>query len=189
MAHIIEDMRYNSQRDNRIDPFKTCFPTSVSMTIRTLEQRKEKPRTEWQSTTLDDEMSVDIKNNMTKFQQITTKLAGKWAAKYNPRYVFKFWDWYIEDKAGYETDFLWKPSIEKIKSYIDKDLPVIVSTKLGGLKGHIVVICGYDDSDNMICNDPFGDANTKYKEHHGIKRTYSDFNSWFKGAALVAKPD
>lgn len=52
--------------------------------------------------------------------------------------------------------------------------PVILQTnKLGGLPGgHIILLIGMD-GDYYIVNDPYGDANTQYKEKNGKAVRYS----------------
>lgn len=52
--------------------------------------------------------------------------------------------------------------------------PVILGTrKLAGLPGgHIILVTDYDGED-FICNDPYGDANTGYKNRNGEQVVYS----------------
>jgi uncharacterized protein YvpB len=50
---------------------------------------------------------------------------------------------------------------------------VIIGTfKLGGLPGgHIILLVGIDDYDYIV-NDPFGNANTNYKDKNGAGVIY-----------------
>lgn len=53
--------------------------------------------------------------------------------------------------------------------------PVILGTKnLGGLPGGHIIIAKGVTLDGIICNDPFGNANTSYKDTSGIDVEYKD---------------
>jgi uncharacterized protein YvpB len=63
-------------------------------------------------------------------------------------------------------------------SYVDIALklekgPVIIGTyKLKGLSGgHIILLVGFDGT-NFIVNDPYGDANSWYKDKDGLAKKY-----------------
>ncbi len=73
-------------------------------------------------------------------------------------------------------------SEKKIKFYdlpdmLDKS-PVILNTSgLGGTRGHIILAIGYTD-DNIIVNDPFGDARDSYTDKYGEGLFYE--KEWLK---------
>ena len=67
------------------------------------------------------------------------------------------------------------------KSLIDQNIPVIASGNFPN--GHVIVIVGYNDK-GWIAHDPYGDANTKYKNTNGmyVRYKYGDFyigKKWF----------
>jgi len=68
-----------------------------------------------------------------------------------------------------------------VKELIDQGKPVIASGYFPN--GHVIVIVGYD-KEGWIVHDPYGDANTKYKNTNGmyVRYKYGDFyigKKWF----------
>jgi hypothetical protein len=54
------------------------------------------------------------------------------------------------------------------------DFPAMLGTsKLGGLPGGHVIVALYVDGDYVVCNDPYGDANTNYRDKNGENVRYS----------------
>jgi len=66
---------------------------------------------------------------------------------------------YITNKVfEFKTVYL---SVDEIKKSIDEDMPVIISAKFTS-GGHFVEIVGYDDTEDYVVDDPYGDWNKKY---------------------------
>lgn len=70
---------------------------------------------------------------------------------------------YTSEKEGYKVFQGEKElTMELLQNEIAKGIPVMISTGLGSLygsndiDGHIVVVRGFSDNDNIILNDPFG---------------------------------
>ncbi len=59
--------------------------------------------------------------------------------------------------------------MEEVKKLINQNIPVIASGNFPN--GHIVVIVGYD-SVGWIVHDPWGDANSKFKNRDGKHVNY-----------------
>ena len=105
-----------------------------------------------------------------KFNWITGKTSQWWLIQ---KYGIEKWLW----DAGKKGEAIFNENSVAyldIKSLIDNG-PVILGTKkIGGLSGgHIILAIGYDN-DGIICNDPFGDAKTNYKNINGEKVYYPD---------------
>jgi hypothetical protein len=94
--------------------------------------------------------------------------------------------WWLVHKEAVEK-WLWQRGIKGESVFHDKSVPfdtlpeliekygviVLGTKKMGGLPGgHIILAVGYTDTD-IICHDPFGNANTNYKNHDGSYVQYS----------------
>ena len=163
---ILTGVPFDSQRDNPIDPNKTCYPTSVSMVIRALEQKAYggQARTDYLKDDLEEWLIAHLAANRSKYRKVTHSLVRqKWALSIYPRYVGAFWVWFINNKLeGFKARYKYFTRTQ-LKAFIrENKIPVVTSTKLTGSGGHIVVTIGCDDT-GFYCHDPFGDANKKYK--------------------------
>ncbi|KAH3743498.1 flagellar basal body rod modification protein [Pelomyxa schiedti] len=58
------------------------------------------------------------------------------------------------------SDFNQTATLDYVKLLLDKGHVVVLDTWLTS-SGHIITVRGYDDSDRVICNDPYGNANNK----------------------------
>ena len=84
----------------------------------------------------------------------------------------------------FETPYL---TPDGIKESIDNNLPVIVDGTYPGTHGHYILIVGYDDDNNFICNDPYGNFNDTYKNHdEGDHVVYSIADIWKYGAKMLS---
>jgi len=65
-------------------------------------------------------------------------------------------------------------SIPSLSMLLDRG-PVIIGTKkMGTLPGgHIILGCDISDGKNVICNDPYGNANSNYMDTNGNSVIYS----------------
>ena len=178
---ILKNVPYDSQRDNPIDPHKTCYPTSISMVIRALESHTfgGRGREEYLREDLEEWLVSHLVQNRSKYRKVTYKLIGqKWAMNIYPRYVGAFWVWFINHElTGFKARYKYftRP---KLKAHLKKNkLPVVTSTKLTGRGGHIVTTIGCDDH-GFYAHDPYGDARDYKRKHDGKKVFYPD--SWMK---------
>jgi len=65
-------------------------------------------------------------------------------------------------------------SVDEIKKSIMEDMPVIISAKFTS-GGHFVTLVGYDDANNYVVDDPYGDWNKSYSSEtlgRGKKLSY-----------------
>ena len=178
---ILKNVPYDSQRDNPIDPHKTCYPTSVSMVIRALESHTfgGRGREEYLREDLEEWLVSHLVQNRSKYRKVTYKLIGqKWAMNIYPRYVGAFWVWFINHElTGFKARYKYftRP---KLKAHLKKNkLPVVTSTKLTGRGGHIITTIGCNDQ-GFYAHDPYGDARDYKRKHNGKKVFYPD--SWMK---------
>ncbi len=153
--------KYNNQRDNKIAPYVTCFPTSVAMTVRTLAARS--PRiARYTKTNLDDILIGDIQANLSKWKKASMKI-GEWTKSYHPRTIWMFWSklYFPAKMPGLSAEYA-SFTFEEVKEWMeDNDTPVIIGTKASKGRGHIIVIVGYNE-EGFIVNDPYGNFEKGY---------------------------
>lgn len=154
---------FDSQRDNNIDPHKTCYPTSVAVVLRTLEQPLYggQGREKYLREDSEDILIKHLTDNRKSYQKLNRKILGKWTVGIFPRYIAGFWVWYINNKVdGFKARYKVFTRNE-LKNHIkEHKKPVVISTKLTRT-GHIVVVIGFN-KEGFYCNDPYGDA-SNYK--------------------------
>ena len=168
------DVKYNSQRNNK--DFKSTFPgwkqcfSSASWMLMSFYTNK-----------IDATNDIELSKYFDDVE-ITVGSKGIGEKIFKGTGSSSFW-WTVQ-QAGI-TEWLNSKGISGEAVFRDctmgfydlKDLldiaPVIIGTqKLGGLPGgHIILLTGYDDV-SIIANDPFGNANTLYKDFNGEKVHY-----------------
>jgi len=174
---ILSGVVYDQQRDNIIDPLKTCFPTSVAMVLRSLEAGENggRGRKYFISKKLEGKLTKDLQDNRELYTKIMISKVGGWASRYFPRYVFGFWVWYINNKLdGFKAEFK-RLSFDRLLIHLEyHQTPAIIGTKLTGA-GHIIVVKGYNSRKKLfVCNDPYGNAHTNYQNPNGEDVRYFD---------------
>lgn len=105
--------------------------------------------------------------------------------------------WWLIQKDGIES-WLWRHGVKGQVVFRDSDFPfgvlptiidhgpvILGTTKMGGLSGgHIILAVGYDDN-NIICHDPYGNAQTNYKDEKGAFVKYPhDFLRKYTGEKI-----
>jgi len=60
-------------------------------------------------------------------------------------------------RHGLHSDFYATATFDKIKELLLKNHLVVLDTKMSSA-GHIILVRGIDDAGNLICNDPYGNA-------------------------------
>ena len=136
--------------------------------IRTLEQKVYggQERYEYSRDDAEDHLIKLIEDNKAFYVKMAVSAAGRWASKYNPRYVWAFWQRFInKELTGYEAKFRGMTQAG-IRDYIEcTRTPIVIGTKLTHA-GHIVVCVGFDEH-GFYLNDPYGDPMSRYKNHNG----------------------
>lgn len=164
---------YNSQRDNKFAPKSSCNVTCLQMVLAN------------HYNVTDDEIYL-----LCQTDDIHKEIERRYRNDYD-----KWIEGYI--KSGKATEVLvvlqeasfhllksdryskvtFSMNHKLIISEIDKGYPVIICGNFTG--GHFVVIKGYDLKENAyIVNDPWGNWNTKYKNHDGENKKYSFSKVW-----------
>lgn len=171
MKHKIE---YNSQRDNidfggKFPGWHQCFTTCAWMFMSFYVKDIVGSDDDRLAVYFDDvEEYVGTPGIGEKIKQKFNWIAGKTSY------------WWLVQQAGIQKWISLYGVKGKAKFFENKDFnkiydyllygPVILGTKkLGGLKGgHIILAVGIDDNGkDIICHDPYGDANTNYKNKNG----------------------
>lgn len=147
---IVLDVPYYSQRDNERHPLGTCNVTSYAMDFDFYDvPRREVKGKQWKQR--EDELSAFLEAN-GKDRHLHGDLV--WMAK----------------QYGLAASFATDRTLDEIRAEVRNGHPVIVSG-LFTKAGHIVPIIGVE-GDDFICNDPFGNALTKYRDRNGAKVLY-----------------
>ena len=148
---IVLAVPYLSQRDNERSPGGTCNVTSYAMVmfyyrvVRKLVKGKK-----WKQ--LEDELEAFIQaNGRTRWSHEALSWMGR--------------------QYGLDCRFGMKRTWDEVRAEIRAGRPVIVSGKFTA-SGHIIVIIGLK-GDDFIVHDPWGDANTGYKNRNGAARVYT----------------
>ena len=173
----LKNVTYDSQRDNPIDPHKTCYPTSVSMVIRTLESKYYggREREHYLRKDLEEWLIHHLIENRSKYRKVTYNLIKqKWAMNIYPRYVGAFWVWFINNQLeGFKARYKYFTRA-KLKEYLEyKALPVVTSTHLTGSGGHIIVTKGFTPK-GFYAHDPYGNARNYKTSRDGSNVLYEN---------------
>lgn len=147
---FVKGMKFFSQRDNKIDPMKTCFPTSISMLI----SQRLYPLPVIDN--LDDVIISDVEKNLPVYKKWNVKHLGAWAWNWHPRYLFGFWIYYCNLKYGIPLKLRETMTAAEILSSVQDNRPVIANTHCTK-SGHIMPIVGANKkTGKLYVNDPFG---------------------------------
>ena len=174
---IIKGVKYHSQRDNetkdgKVNGHNMCQLTSLAMIM--------------------EYKGIEIGNGDKQYEDKLYEIAKRIGKGDN-----KLWD-QTEDVYKEIINYINKINNENnlivvisnlrkidfesnVKKLIDQGKPVIASGNFPN--GHVIVIVGYDKK-GWIAHDPYGDANTKYKNTNGmyVRYKYGDFSigkKWF----------
>lgn len=186
---MIHEIKYNSQRNNpdfkgQFPGWKQCFSTSAWMFMSNYTDTINGTDDIGLSKYLDD---VEVKIGTPGIGEKVFEESG----------FSSFW-WTVQ-KAGIEK-WLHGAKVEgkavfcdcsmgffDLKDILDKGPVILGTNKLAGLPGgHIILVVGYDDV-NLICHDPYGDANSNYKNFNGANVKYPF--SFIMPHVVYAQPD
>jgi len=180
----IKDVQYFSQLDNVYAPFVSCYPTSMAMAIDYCLRIEGKDKTDIGCSydiqledyinriTMSDEINQWLKSNVGRL--------GKWVWKFKPRTI-AYVEEYIFNKLmirhGFRCQFTTRVTFDEYCNIIDEHkLPQVVHgnfSKNTNVNGHIICGTGYIRSTKqIIANDPYGNAETKYLDRDGESVDY-----------------
>lgn len=183
------EVPYFSQRDNVYAPFISCYPTSMAMSINyclTSEGKNKKDIGCPYDMQLEDFINkITMSAETQKWLKLNVGRLGSWIWKYRPRTIA-----YVEEyifntlmvKYGFRCQFTTKVSFEEYCNILDEhELPQVVHgnfSKNTRVKGHIICGIGYDKTKKqIIANDPFGNAETKFidQDGQGVEYYFDDY--------------
>ena len=154
---------YRSQRDNMHGPSSTCNVTSYAMLLHALGVRDP------QGKQLEDALYEAIVSpaGAAEFRRGSPSLVGKVA----PQTVHAMLVW-VAAQFGRRTRFTTLARWSEVVDSVTAGKPVVLAGKFTS-SGHIVCVVGLAGPRDLICHDPWGDWNRKYRDHDGEARIYS----------------
>lgn len=189
------DILNNNQRDNenfsgKFPGYAQCFSTSVWMGMSHYSLEIDALNDKALAKYVDDvEAAVGVKPGlaetiMSKDSSIKGKTSLFWKVQ-----QFGMTAWLNGRGARGMAIFEENKSFSRIREILKNDPVIIGTSQMGGLPaGHIILGIGFDDI-HIVCNDPFGNANTNYKDHSGASVYYEDtfLKKYFTGRLLYWK--
>jgi hypothetical protein len=169
---------YFSQRDNKIKPNYSCFPTSIAMAVDYVLQRE---GATWKDVAPDGVQMEDHINMLLEDGETTiwlrrrSEILGEWVLTTTRRE-----NWYAEGyicdrligKYNYSASYK-RLNYQMLRDQIDRDLPVVIGgnySSTSRVGAHVVCAVGYDTKlPGIIVNDPFGDAREGYPKYKTIE--------------------
>lgn len=184
-SFLIKDVPWLSQRDNKIDPGITCFPTSVAMVITyILNQEKLTKADIGCSADMQLEDYIDQVLNskeITDWMKANTSVLGRWIWDYKRRTVYA-----VEAQAfnimmghlGYKATFTDQLTYDQICDALEVNkLPFIIGgnfSSVSKVSGHMNCLVGFNKIGlrEFDTNDPYGNALTGYTNTNGWYMRY-----------------
>jgi hypothetical protein len=180
---------YHTQRNNKLNPYVTCFPTSVAMVINFLLKKMGMSQTaigipaDWQ---IEDWLTNQMMGNTMKtwmvqklgpaFQQYIQKA---WIVAKVEEQQFDL----LMNKLGY--DAVWSETVTfdfLCNMMYHINIPQVIMgnfSKTSTVQGHINCVVGFNyQNKEFIVNDPFGNAYTRYSDPRGCQLSYK-YNDFF----------
>jgi len=180
---------YHTQRNNKLNPLVTCFPTSVAMVINYLLLCRKMSQTQ-----IGIPANYQIEDFLT--EQMTKNSMKTWMVqklgKGYQAYIQKTWivakveekqfDMLMHD-LGYDATWNETMTFDFLCNllYHTKIPQVIMGDfkKTSTVKGHINCVVGFNYANReLIVNDPYGNAYTRYSDPRGAQINYK-FNDFF----------
>lgn len=193
---MIYNIAYNSQRDNdtfqgKFPGYAQCFSTCAWMLMsyycKDIIATDDKTLAKY----IDDvEFSVgSVPGLAEQLKERNPNITGRSSL---------FWDvqWYgiqtwLRNKKVQGNAFVkLNAPFESIRTQLESGPIIIGTNKFGTLPGgHIILGIGYDD-ENIICNDPYGNANDNYTNVNGSSVYYKDsfLRKYFTNRVLYWTP-
>jgi len=186
-------IKFNSQRNNydfagKFKGYQQCFATSAWMFMSFFSELFRADDDKQLSRYVDDVCNevgeTGIGEEEAKYNKLSGNSAYYWLVQVA---AIKKWLGQAGKKIAISYDS--ETTADKIKSAL-KNSPVIVGTnRLGGLKGgHIILIVDIDGED-FIVNDPYGNAQTNYKDHNGdsVRYPVAWLSKYLSGHSIYGK--
>lgn len=174
-----------TQRDNKIDPSISCFPTSSAMVMQyclnLIGKGKEAVGCS-SSMQLEDYINQVISSKeVDDWMKANTSKLGKWIWDYNKRtifcveeYVFNLLMNPLGFKATSGVGITYKAFCDFIST---NQLPCVISgdfRSVSKVQGHMNCVFGFNNVgiQTLLVNDPYGNALTGYKDQNGANMSY-----------------
>lgn len=183
---VLEKVPYFSQRDNVVDPFISCFPTSVAMSIQYILDINSLDRTaigcDDPNCQLEDYINrtLDSKEVDDWMKENTTRL-GSWIWNYKKRTIYAVEEYVCNlllNHLGYKATFTECMPYDKLCAAIETNqLPAIIGgnfRSISSVGGHMNCMIGFNNIGlkQVRTNDPYGNALTNYKSTNGKNMIY-----------------
>lgn len=180
MKRIVHKIGYNTQRDNEdfdnaFPGSKQCFSTAAYMLLSFISPVIHKAE--------DDNMLASYVRDASDVVDKTgtgAEMDKKNNYTVNSAYFWEVHKKIIENIMHVENKFgrmIYRDASatwEMLYSALESGPVILGTNKLGGLPGgHIILAIGHEANGDLICHDPYGDANTRYKNINGQSVVYS----------------
>lgn len=172
---IIENVPYLSQRDNKFEPFISCFPTSSGMAMTYCLNLIGKDKTVIgcsPNNQIEDYINETIYDADTeKWMKANTPRLGQWIWKYKKRTIFAVEEYVFNrlmNKQGFKATFKQITYDEYCNEIETNKLPIIIGgdfSTICSVGGHMLCGIGFNQTGlkEIIVNDPYGSALVKYQ--------------------------
>lgn len=180
---------YTSQRNNKYYPFLTCYPTSMASSIYYILKSEGKTKQDIgigltdPNEQIEDHITMDtLKPTMIDYM---IRVGGSWTRSYTnkPWIVAVVEEKEFDDmmkKLGYDAKFNSSATFDYICSFLKKtNIPQVIFGEFGPVmkkstvRDHVNCVIGFDDNTGeVICNDPYGNALTDYTDYNGCAVKY-----------------
>lgn len=178
----------HSQRNNKLNPTTSCFPTSVAMVIHFILLKNK--MTQSQIGIAENVQLEDYLTNLMKSQTIKTWMlshVGPWTKSFYEKAwtVAKVEEKIFDDmmnKLGYDAQYVEGLTFDFICNLVyHAQIPQVIFgnfLKTSKIDGHITTVVGFNyEQKSLIINDPYGNAYTRYSSDKGcfLRYKWSDF--------------
>ena len=179
-TYLIENVEYFTQRDNKREPYVTCFNTSVAMAMSyclNLEGLDQVAIGADPKIQLEDYLDMLIQDNETKQWMIENQgRIGSWIWKYTKRTIYAI-EAYIFNRLmnnlGYKAEEKYNWTYDTVCHALEQNsMPMVIGgnfSSVSSVGGHMNCLVGYNaiGLKEFIVHDPYGNAMTKYVDQNG----------------------
>lgn len=183
---LLNDVEYFTQRDNKKDPFRTCYSTSMAMAMNYLLKTIGKSRAHigcCDGKQLEDFIYEQIYSEDTKkYIRENISKYGRWILPYfnNSLQLTAAAECYVFNKFmrdyGYKAEYKEGVSRQTLEELLRFGLPQVLHgnyKSTSSIGGHIVCLVGLDE-EGLFVHDPYGDAMKGYRTTKGDFVKYPD---------------